>query len=122
MNKILVIDDDPDILLMYQMMLKIAGYECETANSGKSGIIKAKESNPCIILLDLNMPGISGVETLLEIRKFNPMVNICIVSAFVDSYKEELEQMKNEGIKFSLQDKPLDIKLLLELVKNCKKT
>ncbi|GAB4549124.1 MAG: hypothetical protein Fur002_26230 [Anaerolineales bacterium] len=82
-TRILVIDDDPAITELMGMLLDAHGYEALTTNSGAEGIQFVKEFSPHIILLDLMMPDIDGIEVSRAIRKFNN-APILILSAVTD--------------------------------------
>ena len=65
---ILVVDDDPPILLLMRTILREFGFEPVAAGSGEQAIAEAKKRTPDLILLDRNMPGMSGDEVLRELR------------------------------------------------------
>jgi CheY-like chemotaxis protein len=67
-TRVLIVDDDPTILGMYQERLKLEGFEVTVAKNGEEGLARAVDSAPHIILLDLNMPRVGGFDTL-EILK-----------------------------------------------------
>lgn len=67
-QKILIVDDDPDILEMLEYNLEKEGYEVKTAPDGKKGFETARKFTPDLILLDIMMPYIDGIETARLIR------------------------------------------------------
>ena len=67
--KILLVDDEPDILEIVGYNLKNEGYKVYTASSGKEGVALAKEIQPDLILLDVMMPEMDGIEACDQIRK-----------------------------------------------------
>lgn len=67
--KILVVDDEPDIIEITRFRLAKEGYEIATASDGEEALLKVKEENPDVILLDLMMPKLNGFEVLEKIRK-----------------------------------------------------
>jgi len=84
--KLLVVDDDKDIVETLQKRLKAEGYEVITAFDGEEALVKVKDANPDIILLDLMLPKLNGFDVLKEIRekfsdKWRPVI---IVSAQTD--------------------------------------
>jgi len=81
--KVLVIDDDTAITELMGMLLEAHGYEALTTNVGAQGVQFVKESSPHIILLDLMMPDMDGIEVTRAIRKFSN-VPILIFSAVSD--------------------------------------
>ncbi|MFH1481156.1 MAG: response regulator [Pseudomonadota bacterium] len=85
MKRMLVIDDDVNICKMVERIFLFAGeYEFQMAHDGKSGIQKFKDLNPQIVLLDVRMPGMDGIETLKEIKKLDPEVGVIMITALED--------------------------------------
>src|SRR5687768_13552718 len=89
-HKVLVVDDDPDILELLQYNLTKDGYEVKTALDGKKGIEIAKEFSPRLILLDIMMPGMDGVETCRQLREIPEMQSTFIIflTARAEEYSE----------------------------------
>lgn len=88
--KILAIDDEKDILLLLKYNLESEGYTVKTASSGKEGLDIAPKYNPDLILIDIMMPEIDGIETcrkLREIEKFQTTF-ILFLTARVEEYSE----------------------------------
>jgi DNA-binding response OmpR family regulator len=103
MKKILVIDDLPENVFMLQDRLEHEGYEVITAYDGKSGIEKAKSERPDLILLDVMMPDITGIEVCktLVVDKKTSGIPIILVTAKSDAEdtKEGLEAGAFDYIK-----------------------
>lgn len=78
--KILIIDDDYEILDMLKILLEVEGYEVDTASNGFTGLEKLKKSSYNLMLLDLNLPDIAGEQVCKAIRK-NSELPILILSA-----------------------------------------
>ena len=88
--KILAIDDEKDILLLLKYNLESEGYVVKTAISGKEGLKIANKMNPDLILIDIMMPEIDGIETcrkLREVEKFQSTF-ILFLTARVEEYSE----------------------------------
>ena len=68
-SKILMVDDEPGILKTVGKILEVAGFDLLTAGDGESGLLKARTEHPDGIILDLMMPGLSGLEVCAELRK-----------------------------------------------------
>jgi two-component system alkaline phosphatase synthesis response regulator PhoP len=90
-HKILLVDDEPDVLEFIGYNLKKSGYEVHTTHNGRDAIEKAKEVNPHLILLDVMMPEMDGIETCEEIRKDPGMQNTII--AFLTARGEDYSQI-----------------------------
>ena len=78
-KKILIIDDDPDVVLFLTTMLKDQGYSTAEARNGQEGIEKAKEELPDLILLDLMMPQKSGISLLSDLKKDAELKKIPVI-------------------------------------------
>ncbi|RYZ72336.1 MAG: diguanylate cyclase [Proteobacteria bacterium] len=82
---ILAVDDDQDNLTLMALTLRYEGYRVETASSGEEALERLKTLTPDLVLLDINMPGMSGYETLAEIRKMDKYLSVIFVSARNDT-------------------------------------
>src|SRR5664280_1362297 len=83
-STILVIDDDPKFLETMRILLRGAGYTVLTSSTGPKGLdmIRYAPRGVRTVLLDFNMPGFNGAETLQYLRKLNPNVKVIAVSGF----------------------------------------
>jgi two-component system alkaline phosphatase synthesis response regulator PhoP len=114
--KILVLDDEPDILEIVGYNLRREGYEVKTALSGKEGITIAKGFSPDLILLDVMMPGMDGMETCDALRK-DPQFKDTII-AFLTARGEDYSQVA--GFEVGADDyitKPVKPKVLVSRLK-----
>ncbi len=80
--RILLIDDDQNLCKVLSHQLKKNGYEVETANSGKEGLRLFGEKDFDIVLSDIQMPELSGIQVLQEIRRQNPQVVVIMITAY----------------------------------------
>ena len=80
MQKILIIDDEPHILLMLKKMLERVGYEIEIATNGVEGIRLFKESGSDLVITDIIMPEKEGLETIREMRRIKSDLKIIAMS------------------------------------------
>ena len=76
MTKILLVEDDPLINRMYQKLFTLEGYETEIAENGQEGLDKLESFKPDIILLDIMMPTMNGVEMLTHLKENPKTANI----------------------------------------------
>lgn len=113
--RILAIDDQPVILDLFQAMGQSLGYVVVTAASGEEGVRKASESGFDIVLTDLAMPGISGLETARRIQKIRPGIPIILVTGWEATVGAD--QLKEAGISEVLY-KPFRLEQLIDLIKS----
>jgi two-component system, OmpR family, KDP operon response regulator KdpE len=80
---ILVVDDEPQIRRVLRSTLTFRGYELVEASTGEEAVELAREDKPDLILLDVNLPGISGIETCRELRRFTaaPIIMLTVRNA-----------------------------------------
>lgn len=81
-RKILVIDDEAELLALVKEILEDKGYQVFCALNGAGGIRLNEDKNPDLIILDLRMPGMDGIETLRQIRKHDQAVKVIILTAY----------------------------------------
>jgi len=79
-EKILIIEDDSRIARFLELELKHEGYQVETASDGRSGLEKALNNNPDLVILDLMLPYLSGIEVLRRIRKVSDLPVIMLTA------------------------------------------
>jgi len=89
--KILLVDDEPDILEFVGYNLKKEGFEIETASNGVEGLKKAKIFKPNLILLDVMMPQMDGMEMCAELRKLDAFKDTLVV--FLSARAEDFSQL-----------------------------
>ncbi len=80
--KILIVDDEADLRAALQNVLIPEGFSVITAVNGMEGVQKNKEHDPDVIILDLKMPKMGGMETLREIRKTDKDVRVIILTGY----------------------------------------
>jgi CheY-like chemotaxis protein len=79
--RILVTDDDPDSRLMLATMLELAGHEVLVAADGREALRRFAEARPDLLVVDIFMPGMDGVQVIRELRRHHPGARIVAVSA-----------------------------------------
>jgi two-component system, NtrC family, nitrogen regulation response regulator NtrX len=80
MNKVLIIEDDKAIVDVLKMILEHEGYSIDYSFNGHAGIEKFKKNTPDVVLLDIKMPRMDGIEVLQEIKKINPNPIVIMIS------------------------------------------
>ena len=115
--KILLVDDEPDILEIVGYNLKSEGYKIYTASNGVEGVRIAKKINPHLILLDIMMPEMDGIEACEKIRKIKSLEHVLI--SFLTARGEDYSQVA--GFDAGADDyirKPIKPKVLVSKVKS----
>ncbi len=115
--KILLVDDEPDILEIVGYNLKSNGYQVFTASNGVEAVKKAKKINPHLILLDIMMPEMDGIEACEKIRAIKSLEHVII--AFLTARSEDYSQVA--GFDVGADDyitKPVKPKVLVSKVKS----
>jgi DNA-binding response OmpR family regulator len=84
MEKILVVDDEIEVCTVLKEFLDSEGYETHIALTGREALRKVQEVKPRIVLLDIIMPGMGGIDVLKEIKKIDPTVGVIMVTAVDD--------------------------------------
>jgi two-component system response regulator HydG len=116
-GSILVVDDDNDMTTTLSDILVDLHYHVETANNGFEAIEKIKNRRFDTILLDIKMPGISGVETFKEIKKIRPDAVVMLMTA------QSVEQLVTEALDqgaFGIMYKPIDTTKLIGFMETTK--
>ncbi|MDA8641175.1 response regulator transcription factor [Flavobacteriaceae bacterium] len=113
--KILIVDDDPDIIEILRYNLSLAGYKVKAASNGKEAIKKAKIFIPEIILLDVMMPEMDGIEACRLIREIPSLNNSRII--FLSARNEDYTQLSafDAGADDYIS-KPVKPKILLKKI------
>ncbi len=106
-KQILVIDDDLAIRKSFTLALEDADCKVDTAQSGSEGVDKASNTKYDLIFLDLKMPGINGVETLIRLRDNGHKMPIYIITAFHEEFMDQLRVAADEGYEFEVMRKPI---------------
>lgn len=79
MAKVLIIDDDGSMQSLYQRVFTLEGFTVEVAAGGTAGMEKAQTANPDVILLDMMMPGVNGLEVLGKLKENPATSNIPVI-------------------------------------------
>ena len=114
MKKILIVDDDTEIRSNLLEVLKKAAYEAEAAGSAKEAIEKVEITQFDIVLLDVMMPKMSGIDALMEIRKARPRTKVIMITAFatVENAVDAIKRGASDYIS-----KPFKIEELLTAIR-----
>ena len=113
-GRILVVDDEPVVSSMLCDVLATAGYVVASAASGAEALDLVPIFNPSVVLLDLTMPGMSGMEVLQHLRREYPRSPVVILSGNQDA---EIKRRALEAGAFDYLTKPFSLALMRAAVK-----
>ncbi len=111
---ILLVDDQDTIRFFLEKTLKQEGYEAVTARTGAEAIEKAREVVPDLVLLDLKLPDMDGLEVLRRIKEIFPEIGVVMITAFGD-IETAVNAMKHGA--FDFVSKPINLDQLLMVIK-----
>ncbi len=115
--KVLLVDDEEDFVRVLAQRLEVRGLEVFTANRGPQAIEMVGQQGFDIVVLDLSMPGMDGLETLKKIKENDPDTEIVMLSG------KGTMRTGIDAIKYGAQDfleKPVDLSVLLEKIEEAK--
>ena len=108
---VLIVEDDPQLRMLYGVALEKAGFRCSFAGDGEIGFQQAKKTRYDLIIMDLDMPHWGGLDAIQFIHMAQPTQKVLVVSGFVSpEAKKELADMPSV---IGTMEKPVDIDELL---------
>jgi two-component system cell cycle response regulator DivK len=110
-KRILYIEDNPENRMLMRRVLMAEGYIIEEAVDGQTGLQKAAESPPDLILIDINLPEIDGYEVTARLKQLPNMLGVPIIAVTANVMKGDREKTLAAGCDGYIQ-KPIDIDLL----------
>ncbi len=117
MKKILIVDDEADIIEILQFVLEAEGYECITASDGEEGLRLAKEISPDLIILDVMMPKINGYKISRLLKYDSKYKDIPILMITARSQEEDKVIGEETGADEYIT-KPFKVDYVVEKVKS----
>src|SRR5256714_2849632 len=118
MSKLLLIDDEADVQYSFQRIFDSPEIELATASSGEEGLRTIPKFKPDLVIMDVRMGGITGLETLRRIRQMDPKLFVILMTAY-GTTQTAIEAMKLGAYDYLL--KPFDVPKLKEIVLNALK-
>jgi DNA-binding response OmpR family regulator len=112
--KILLVDDEEDFIRTLSERLEMRDLKSNTAFDGEEAISIVSDKEPDIMILDLKMPGINGMEVLRRVRKSYPNIQVIIQTGHGNDFDEA--EARQLGV-FDYLKKPVDVELLVERIK-----
>lgn len=117
MTNVLVVDDEPNILLSLEFLMQQAGFNVTTAEDGETALDCLHETAPNLVLLDISLPGMSGFDVLEKLRQDERYKRLPVI--MLTAHGREVE--KEKGMALGADDyitKPFSTKALVEKVRN----
>ncbi|MGC8718557.1 MAG: sigma-54-dependent transcriptional regulator [Thermodesulforhabdaceae bacterium] len=118
MAEILIVDDDPQLRKSFERILASIGHEVKTASSAETGLSIVREKVPDLVIMDVRLPGMNGLEAFEEIKKIEPRLPVIIMTAY-GTTETAIEATKRGAFDYIL--KPFDIPVMLELIEQALK-
>jgi len=112
--KILLVEDDDDLRALYSYMLAAGGYKVKAVRDGLEALAEVQVNRPDVIVTDIIMPGLSGLDLIEAVRSNDELADLPVVAitSFGDSIREEA---RAAGATYSI-DKPTDIARIREVI------
>jgi two-component system, cell cycle response regulator DivK len=110
-RRILVVEDNPLNLKLVRDVLQVAGYDVIEAKSGEEGLRMAQEDPPDLVLMDLQLPGIDGTETLRRLRDGTLGADVPVVAVTALAMAEDKERAARAGFDGYIE-KPISVRAL----------
>ena len=110
-KKILLADDDDGVRESLSQVLAIEGYQVIPATNGRQAVACLRNRSPDLALLDINMPGLDGWQTLERMERRRPLIPVIVITARPNQYRHAV----GAGVD-ALMEKPLDFPRLLEAI------
>lgn len=115
MRKILIIDDDEVQLMLQRSILTSEGYTVYTTADGPQGITLFKTHRPNLVLLDIGLPSLSGIEVLKEIRHLDDQAKVIVITGYA-SVESAVLALRTGALDYVR--KPYDVKALLKKIEH----
>ena len=112
---VLIVDDEKNLTLAMRRLLSAEGYRAEVAASGELALEVIKELPFDVILLDVNMPGMNGLETFKKLRKVSPKSKVIMITGYGKTLKALVEEARELGV-LAVIDKPFKINQITDAI------
>lgn len=118
-SRVLIVDDDELVRLTLEHVLTAAGYQIASATNGKQGMSVFKTFGPELIITDMMMPLMNGIEMIIAIKKQQPKLRVIAMSGGASNGRDDLlRKAQEQGADFIIS-KPFEIGEVLSLVGRC---
>ena len=113
---ILIVEDNPKNLKLVRDTLQVKGYRTIEAGTGEEGVQLAREQQPALVLMDIQLPGINGVEAFRQLRADPTTRTIPVIAVTASVMAQERQKVMAAGFD-GFQGKPISVRELLETVR-----
>ncbi len=117
--KVLIADDERIIANTLALILNTSGYEAKAVYSGEKAVEVASEMNPDVLICDVILGGISGIDVAIHVAQHQPACKVVLFSGQAAT-ADLLERAEADGHHFEILAKPIHPKVLLEYLARCK--
>lgn len=111
--KVLVVDDEPELRAILVEQLQRQGLQTLEAGNGLEGLLHVEHEHPDVIVLDLTMPRLGGVEALKRIHKFDPRITVIVLTASEDPAQHQAARACGASDVYT---KPYDLEHLAQVI------
>ena len=120
MSLILIVEDNEKNLKLVRDVLQVKGYETLEAGTAEEGLKIAREKKPALILMDIQLPGMSGIEALRALRAAPATAAIPVVAITASVMQQDRQQIMNAGFDGFIE-KPINLRVFLDTVQKAMK-
>jgi two-component system cell cycle response regulator DivK len=115
MSLILIVEDNEKNLKLVRDVLQVKGYETLEAGTGEEGLKIARERMPALILMDIQLPGMSGIDALKALRADSATAAIPVVAITASVMQQDRQQIMSAGFNGFIE-KPINLRVFLDTV------
>ena len=113
-GKILIVDDEPGYIDLFSKILSLDGYYVKGTDKARNAIKEIKKNNYDLIIMDMMMPDINGIDTIEFIRKINKKIKFLIITGY-DIDKDTKKRLKKQNV-LEIVYKPFDINKVKDII------
>jgi CheY-like chemotaxis protein len=111
---VLLVEDDDDLRILYSYMLASAGYKVKAVRNGLEALAEIQVDRPDVILTDIIMPGLSGLDLIVAVRSNDELADLPVVA--ITSFGENLKEAARAAGATDTLDKPTEITMMCEVI------
>ena len=118
--KILIVDDDPDMVTSLSRIMAKAGFEVESACDGQEAVEKNLSWKPHAVIMDIRMPRMNGIEACLAVQEESPNIPVILMTGFSDALDDANQSIFRQACQkcqVQIMLKPLDLDRVIQIVR-----